>query len=83
MLKDDMAVKLVEKFGWSKKDAKEYISTILDMCMEGAMEDGLVRIDTHRFKKVERAARLGHNPKTGEKINIPAKTIVQYRNTRM
>ena len=30
-----------------------------------------------KFSKVERAARMGRNPATGEQIKIPAKTVVK------
>ena len=32
-----------------------------------------------KFSKVERAARMGRNPATGEAIKIPAKTVVKAR----
>lgn len=31
-----------------------------------------------KFKKVERAARKGHNPRTGEKMDVPAKAAVKF-----
>ncbi len=32
-----------------------------------------------KLVKQRRKARVGVNPKTGEKINIPAKTVVKFR----
>ncbi len=32
-----------------------------------------------KFSKVERAARMGRNPATGETIQIGAKTVVKFR----
>lgn len=32
-----------------------------------------------KFVKQKRAARMGHNPKTGDKIKIAAKTVVKFR----
>ena len=31
------------------------------------------------FKSAKRAARTGKNPKTGESIKIPAKTVLKFR----
>ena len=31
------------------------------------------------FERVERAARIGRNPATGEAIKIPAKKVVKFR----
>lgn len=31
-----------------------------------------------KFERVERAARKGHNPRTGETIDIPAKNAVTF-----
>ena len=33
----------------------------------------------HTRSEVHRKARLGRNPKTGETIQIPAKTVVKFR----
>jgi DNA-binding protein HU-beta len=32
-----------------------------------------------KLVKQKRKARIGHNPKTGEKIKIAAKTVVKFR----
>jgi DNA-binding protein HU-beta len=32
-----------------------------------------------KFSKVERAARTGRNPQTGEAIKIPAKRVLKFR----
>ena len=32
-----------------------------------------------KFAKIERAARMGRNPATGESIKIPAKKVVKFR----
>ena len=83
MNKAEMVTKVADQFEITKKDAEEYISFILDTCAKEAMEDGKVRIGDHRFERVERAARKGRNPKTGEEIHIPAKSKLMYRNVAL
>ena len=83
MNKSEMITKVAEKFECTKKDAEGYVEFILDTCAKAALEDGKVRIGTHRFERVERAERKGRNPKTGEELVIPAKTKIAYRNVGM
>lgn len=83
MNKAEMVTKVAEKFDTTKREAEEFVTFILDTCAAEAKENGRVRIGDHRFERVERAARKGRNPKTGEEIMIPARTKVMYRNVAM
>lgn len=83
MNKAEMVTKVAEQFDTTKREAEEFVTFILDTCAAEAKENGRVRIGDHRFERVERAARKGRNPKTGEEIMIPARTKVMYRNVAM
>lgn len=66
--------------GLKKKDAKIAIDTVLAGIKAGLIEDQkvtLVKFGT--FELYERKARKGHNPKTGEPLDIPAKTALKFR----
>ena len=83
MNKIEMVDKVAEQFGITKKDAEEMVMFILDTCVRSALNDGRVRIGSHRFERYERAAREGRNPRTGEVIKIPQKIKVTYRNVNL
>ena len=80
MLKKDLIDLVVEYHQMQKKQA-EGIVDILFQEMVRALEKGEeVRItDFGTFKQAERAARTGRNPKTGEKIEIPAKKTITFK----
>lgn len=81
--KVDLVSVVSEQFGLSKKQAEDIITFVLDTCFEKAKEIGKVRYGNHRFERVDRNARTGRNPKTGEIINIPARIKITYRNTTL
>ena len=70
--KKDLAAKLVAEYDLSKKVAEEFMNTL--------KEDGVVDIyGFGKFSLSERAARMGLNPATGEKIEIPASKAVKFK----
>ena len=62
----------------SKKQAKAAIETLVTMAYKGA-KDGFVIPGLGKLVKVNRAARMGRNPATGETIQIPAKVVLKFR----
>jgi DNA-binding protein HU-beta len=64
----------------SKKDAESALSAVLDSIANGVRADpGVVQIiGFGTFKKKNRAARMGRNPKTGEPMQINASTSVGF-----
>ena len=62
--KKDLAEKLAEEFGCSKKDATAYVQFVFDF---------------GKFSISERAARTGINPATKEKIEIAASKSVKFK----
>ena len=41
-----------------------------------------VRIGKHTFKTVERKARTGRNPRTGEPVEIAARRVLTYKHAK-
>ena len=62
----------------SKKQAKEAIETLVNMAYANAA-DGFTIPGLGKLVKVDRKARMGRNPATGETIQIPAKTVLKFR----
>ena len=67
------------KAGLSKKDAKGAVDAVLDTITEALVKkDSVSFIGFGTFSTAKRAARAGKNPKTGEAIKIPAKTVAKF-----
>lgn len=64
----------------SKKDADQFISTMLDTIKKSVKKgEDVSLIGFGTFTKTRRAARTGVNPATGEKIKIKARTLPKFR----
>lgn len=63
-----------EKSGLSQKDMKEVLEVVGNVILDNMKdEDGVTPFSGIKFASVYRAARVGHNPATGEAVNIPGK----------
>ena len=73
MNKNDLISKVADSSGLSKADANNAVDAVIESII-GAMKSGddvrLVGFGT--FSVANRKASEGRNPRTGEKINIPA-----------
>lgn len=80
MTKLEVATALREKTGVSQKQAIDAVEIFLESVKE-ALKAGdkvsLVGFGTFYLKNKE--ARNGRNPRTGEKIKIPAKSVVAFK----
>ena len=57
-----------------------HVTVPLFVITEALVEDKNVRlVDFGTFEVKQRAERMGHNPKTGEKLKIEAKEIVTFK----
>lgn len=79
MNRAELVSAIAEKAGITKVDAGKAVGAFIDV-VEGEVIKGnkvaLVGFGTFEAKK--RAARTGHNPKTGETIQIAAKTVPAF-----
>jgi nucleoid DNA-binding protein len=78
---NEVSAKLTKEFNITVSSAKEMITTILDTVTEMAGTE-TVRVGKHTFKTVKRAARVCRNPKTGEKVDVPAKEVLVYKHAK-
>ena len=63
----------------SKRAAEDAVKAVLDSIAAGVKSSGSVQlIGFGTFKVSSRAAREGRNPKTGEKMQIPASKSVRF-----
>ena len=80
MTKSQMLAALAEKAKVSKKQAGALIDAMVDLSYSEVKKNGVFAIPgLGKLVKVNRKARMGRNPATGESIKIPAKTVVKFR----
>ncbi|MDQ1284316.1 MAG: DNA-binding protein HU-beta [Patescibacteria group bacterium] len=80
MTKSQLMTALAEKTGLAKKDVVGFMDTLTEMAYSEVKKSGeFVLPGFGKMVKVRRAARMGVNPATGEKIKIAAKTVTKFR----
>lgn len=73
MNKSELIDAVADRTGVKKQDVDATISGMFDVVADTVSSGGDVTIQGWvKFEQVERKARTGHNPQTGEKIAIPA-----------
>jgi DNA-binding protein HU-beta len=67
------------KLELTNKQAETFLETLSDVAVAEAKKNGVfVFPGLGRLKKVQRKARMGRNPQTGEAIKIKAKTVAKF-----
>ncbi|OUR98644.1 integration host factor [Halobacteriovorax marinus] len=76
----DSIVSTKELNHMTKKDADIFVSTLLDVIKKTVKKgEDVSLVGFGSFSKVRRAARMGVNPSTGEKIKIKAKNLPKFK----
>lgn len=78
MTKTQIVAAIAEENDITKVQAKAVLETLANLAYKGA-DAGFTIPGIGKLVKVQRAARTGRNPATGETINIPAKTVLKFR----
>ena len=76
--KSQIAASLAEKSGITKRQAVDILEQIAQLAYKNA-KNTFTLPGLGKLVLVNRAARLGRNPATGEQIQIPAKRVVKFR----
>lgn len=80
MNKQELISKIAEKAGISKKDAGVALTALTATITEELKAGEKIAIpNLGTFEVRERAARTGHNPRTGETVEISAKRIPAFK----
>jgi len=78
--KAQIITKISEDAQITKKQATEALASLVDMAYKGAKSaDGFTIPGIGKLIKVQRKARMGRNPATGEAIKIKAKKVLKFR----
>jgi DNA-binding protein HU-beta len=79
MTKTQLVRLLAEKQQLTNKQAAAFLENLADIAVTQAKKTGVfVLPGLGRLKKVQRKARTGRNPQTGEPIQIKAKTTAKF-----
>jgi DNA-binding protein HU-beta len=80
LTKAQVVTQLAEKMSMTKKSAGEVLDALAALaCKETKKKGSFVLPGFGKLVKVQRKARTGRNPATGEAIQIKAKTVVKFR----
>ena len=81
MTKSELITLLSDNFSQLvHKDAELSVKTIIDSLGDALSKGGRVEIRGFgSFSLNHRPARLGRNPKTGEKVNVPEKFVPHFK----
>ena len=78
MTKTQFVAKVAEKAGITKKAAANLVQFIAETAYKEA-KNSFTFPGLGKLVLVNRKARMGRNPATGEAIKIPAKKVVKFR----
>ena len=80
MTKTALVRALAEKLELTNKQSAAFLDLLAETAVKETKKNGVFVIPgIGRLVRVDRKARLGRNPATGESIKIPAKKVVKFR----
>ena len=78
MTKSQIAATLAEQVGISKKQSAQYLEALAETAYKNAKNSFTIP-GIGKLVLVNRKARMGRNPATGQEIQIPAKRVLKFR----
>ncbi|WP_339022463.1 HU family DNA-binding protein [Spiroplasma endosymbiont of Crioceris asparagi] len=80
MTKKELAERLAIDCGTTRAQSEEIINVVFDEIIKSLVKGEEVAIAGFgKLATAERAAKVGVNPATGAKINIPAKKVTKFK----
>ena len=78
LTKSQIIASIAETVGITKKQAGEIMESLVELAYKNA-KNSFTLPGLGKLVLVNRKARIGRNPATGEQIQIPAKRVVKFR----
>jgi len=78
LTKSQIMTKLAETCDMTKKDVTGVVEVLVNLAYKEAKK-GFTIPGLGKLVVVDRKARMGRNPATGESIHIPAKRVLKFR----
>jgi integration host factor subunit beta len=80
MTKADLVEEVIRVAVLSKKDAENVVNTVFGQIMEALKSDDKIELRGFgSFRVRRRRSRLGRNPKTGDRVDVPSKRIPYFK----
>lgn len=80
MTKAELMEEVAKNSELTKKDAEVIVQTVLDSIIGSLQEGEKVELRGFgSFRLRQRSSRMGRNPKTGERVDVPAKKIPYFK----
>ena len=80
MNKSELVENIAKKTGLSLKDANAAVAAFIGIDKDSLADgESVILVGFGSFVVRDRAARTGHNPRTGETLNIPAVKVPAFR----
>lgn len=80
MTKSQLLEVMAGETNLSKKDVGNFLEKLSTLALKEVKKNGeFVLPGLGKLVKINRAARMGRNPATGEQIKIAAKTVVKFK----
>ena len=80
MTKKDMAKAIAEEMGLTQIQAQEIVQRVFDGITETLVQEGRIELRNFGvFEVKKRKPRKARNPRTGEKVKVPAKLVVTFK----
>ncbi len=80
MTKKDIVKRISERVGLPQLKTKEVVQLTFEEIINTLVEEGRIELRNFGvFKVKERKARKARNPKTGNKVDVPAKFVVTFK----
>ena len=80
MTKKDMAKAIAEEMGLTQIQAREIIQRVFDGITQTLLNEGRIELRNFGvFEVKKRQPRKARNPRTGEKVKVPARLVVTFK----
>lgn len=80
MTKKEIVKAIADEIGLTQLKTKEIVQKTFDAIIEALAEGGRIELRNFGvFEVKERAARKARNPRTGQRVHVPAKLVVTFK----
>ena len=80
MTKRELVIQVAEKLGMTQHEVAEVVQTMFDTVIDTLVEGNRLEIrNIGVFEVKKRDARVGRNPRTGDDVPIPQKSVAFFK----
>ena len=80
MTKRELVIQVAEKLGMTQHEVAEVVQTMFDTVTDTLVEGNRLEIRNFGvFEVKKRDARVGRNPRTGDEVPIPQKSVAFFK----